>query len=76
VHEQIEQAIRVYIPDFTRWRQHDAFEGAFTRLLRDHKAVDGPPPPRRPRRRQHLGPAASYHQRTMALPSMIQRPSS
>jgi hypothetical protein len=27
-----------YIPDFSRWREHDAFEESFDRLLRDLKA--------------------------------------
>jgi TIR domain/Pentapeptide repeats (8 copies) len=38
--------IREYhIPDFSRWKDHDAFEHAFARLLRDLKAVDAPPAP-------------------------------
>jgi hypothetical protein len=32
-----------YIPDFTAWKEHDAFEVAVTRLLRDLKAEDRPP---------------------------------
>jgi hypothetical protein len=32
-----------YIPDFTAWKEHDAFEAAVTRLLRDLKAEDRPP---------------------------------
>ncbi len=27
-----------YIPDFSRWKDHDAFEETFARLLRDLKA--------------------------------------
>jgi hypothetical protein len=41
-----------FIPDFTGWKDHDAFEAAFGRLLRDLKA-EGPPagstPPGTPR---------------------------
>lgn len=29
-----------YIPDFSKWKDHDAFEKAFDRLLRDLKAED------------------------------------
>ena len=29
-----------YIPDFTTWKDHDAFEAAVARLLRDLKAED------------------------------------
>jgi hypothetical protein len=29
-----------YIPDFTAWKDHDAFEAVFDRLLRDLKAVE------------------------------------
>jgi len=29
-----------FIPDFSNWRNHDAFEGAFKRLLRDLKAKE------------------------------------
>ena len=33
--------IREYhIPDFTNWKDHDAFEAGFTRLIRDLKAED------------------------------------
>ena len=32
-----------FIPDFTRWKEHDAFERELARLLRDLKAVDAPP---------------------------------
>jgi uncharacterized protein YjbI with pentapeptide repeats len=34
-----------YIPDFSDWKNHDAFERAFARLLRDLKAVDQRPAP-------------------------------
>jgi hypothetical protein len=27
-----------FIPDFSNWKDHDAFESAFARLLRDLKA--------------------------------------
>jgi hypothetical protein len=29
-----------FIPDFSNWKDHDAFEKAFDRLLRDLKAED------------------------------------
>ncbi len=29
-----------YIPDFSQWKDHDAFEVAFNRLLRDLKQED------------------------------------
>jgi TIR domain len=29
-----------YIPDFTKWKDHDAFEAEFAKLLRDLKATD------------------------------------
>ncbi|MBI3943712.1 MAG: toll/interleukin-1 receptor domain-containing protein [Chloroflexi bacterium] len=32
-----------YIPDFSEWKEHDAFEAAFDRLLRDLKAGDAKP---------------------------------
>jgi hypothetical protein len=32
-----------YIPDFTAWKDHDAFEAAVDRLLRDLKAESGQP---------------------------------
>lgn len=28
-----------YIPDFSNWKDHDAFEEAYARLLRDLKAA-------------------------------------
>jgi hypothetical protein len=31
-----------FIPDFTNWKDHDAFETAFARLLRDLKAEKPP----------------------------------
>jgi TIR domain/Pentapeptide repeats (8 copies) len=34
---------KYHIPDFTRWKERDAFEREFARLLRDLKAVDEPP---------------------------------
>jgi hypothetical protein len=30
---------RYHIPDFTHWKNHDAFEASFARLLRDLKAA-------------------------------------
>jgi hypothetical protein len=35
-----------FIPDFTRWKDHDAFERAFGRFLKDLQAVETPPVPR------------------------------
>jgi hypothetical protein len=29
-----------FIPDFSKWKDHDAYQLAFTRLLRDLKATD------------------------------------
>ncbi len=34
-----------FIPDFIRWKDHDAFEHAFTRFLKDLQAVEMPPIP-------------------------------
>ena len=34
-----------FIPDFSNWKDHDSFEQAFTRLLRDLKADDTQPSP-------------------------------
>jgi hypothetical protein len=33
-----------FIPDFTRWKEHDAFETSFARLLKDLKADDSTAP--------------------------------
>jgi CheY-like chemotaxis protein len=35
-----------YIPDFTHWKDYDAFEREFAKLLNSLKAVDAPPVPR------------------------------
>jgi hypothetical protein len=40
-----EEVRQYFIPDFTHWKDHDAFERAFARLLRDLKAVNEPPAP-------------------------------
>lgn len=40
-----EEVRQYFIPDFSDWKQHDAFERAFARLLRDLKATDAPPAP-------------------------------
>jgi uncharacterized protein YjbI with pentapeptide repeats len=32
-----------FIPDFSNWKDHDAFEREFARLLRDLKATEAPP---------------------------------
>jgi uncharacterized protein YjbI with pentapeptide repeats len=37
-----EEVRKFFIPDFTGWKDHNAFESAFERLLRDLKA-EGPP---------------------------------
>ena len=29
-----------FIPDFSHWKEHDQFEAAFTRLLKDHRAEE------------------------------------
>jgi hypothetical protein len=38
---------KFFIPDFTHWKDHDAFEAAFARLIEDLKATtstsEGPP---------------------------------
>jgi hypothetical protein len=34
-----EEVRQYFIPDFTHWKHHDAFEAAFARLLRDLKAA-------------------------------------
>ncbi len=34
-----------YIPDFSNWKNHDTFESALKRLLRDLQAADAPPIP-------------------------------
>ncbi|MFN8503745.1 toll/interleukin-1 receptor domain-containing protein [Kouleothrix sp.] len=35
-----------FIPDFRRWKEHDAFEHSFAQLLAGLKAVSAPPAPR------------------------------
>ncbi len=40
-----EEVRQYFIPDFTAWKEHDAFEAAFARLRRDLQAVDAPRPP-------------------------------
>ena len=37
-----------HIGDFRNWKDHDAYQNAFARLLRDLKAENPPPPTRRP----------------------------
>jgi hypothetical protein len=44
-----------FIPDFSKWKDHDSFEAAFARLLDDLKAeeqVHSIAPPSRPTRRK------------------------
>jgi hypothetical protein len=44
--QDIAAEVRAYhIPDFSRWKDHDAFERVFARLLRDLKATNAPPAP-------------------------------
>lgn len=38
--EIAEEIQKYFIPDFTNWKDHDAFEAAFARLLRDLKAEE------------------------------------
>jgi TIR domain-containing protein/pentapeptide repeat protein len=41
--EDLAEEVRSYfIPDFSNWKDHDAFEAAFDRLLRDLKAEEKP----------------------------------
>jgi hypothetical protein len=40
-----EEVRQYFIPDFSDWKNHDAFELAFARLLRDLKATEAPPAP-------------------------------
>jgi hypothetical protein len=35
-----------FIPDFTQWKDHDSFERAFARFLKDLQATEAPPVPR------------------------------
>jgi hypothetical protein len=35
-----EEVLRYNIPDFANWKDHDAFEAAFARLIRDLKATE------------------------------------
>jgi hypothetical protein len=35
-----EEVLKYHIPDFSHWKDHDTFEAAFARLLRDLKAED------------------------------------
>jgi hypothetical protein len=43
--KDLAREVREYhIPDFSHWKDHDAFEVAFARLLRDLKATEAPPP--------------------------------
>jgi hypothetical protein len=37
-----------FIPDFTRWKDHDSFERAFARFLKDLQATETPPIPPAP----------------------------
>jgi hypothetical protein len=35
-----------FIPDFSHWKDHDSFERAFARFLKDLQATEAPPVPR------------------------------
>jgi hypothetical protein len=35
-----EEVLRYHIPDFSNWKDHDAFEAAFARLIRDLTATE------------------------------------
>jgi hypothetical protein len=37
---------KYFIPDFTHWKDHDSFEHAFARFLKDLQATESPPVPR------------------------------
>jgi hypothetical protein len=37
------QVREYFIPDFSNWKEHDAFEKAFERLLRDLRAEEARP---------------------------------
>jgi uncharacterized protein YjbI with pentapeptide repeats len=41
-----EEVRQYFIPDFSRWKEHDQFEAAFDRLLKDLKADSRETPPR------------------------------
>jgi uncharacterized protein YjbI with pentapeptide repeats len=42
--EDLAEEVREYfIPDFSNWKEHDAFESAFARLLRDLRAAERTP---------------------------------
>jgi hypothetical protein len=44
--KDLAREVREYhIPDFSNWKDHDAFELAFARLLRDLRASEAPPAP-------------------------------
>jgi ribosomal protein L29 len=44
-----EEVRQYFIPDFTNWKDHDAFEATFSRLLRDLKLTEAPPVPASPK---------------------------
>jgi hypothetical protein len=54
-----EEVRQYFIPDFSRWKDHDAFERAFARLLRDLKATDAPPAPAPQPARLHVPATAT-----------------
>src|SRR5262249_29670289 len=47
-----------FIPDFTNWKDHDSFERAFARLLKDLQATEAPPIPRQQPELQRANDAA------------------
>jgi hypothetical protein len=59
--KDLAREVREYhIPDFTNWKDHDSFERAFARLLKDLQATEAPPIPRQPA----PTPSASQQQHT------------
>jgi hypothetical protein len=40
-----EELRQYFIPDFSRWKEHDPFEVAFARLLKDLRGKAAPPSP-------------------------------
>ena len=72
-----EEVRQYFIPDFSRWKEHDAFDREFARLLRDLKSVDEPPaqplppPPAPPADRATERAQTVYHISTGGGPAII-----
>lgn len=49
-----EEVRQYFIPDFTNWKDHDAFEVAFARLLRDLKLTEAAPTSALPKHNQQV----------------------